>query len=481
MSRYARVNLTSNQRAQARNGRVVFYCPQFFLLCSGFSQLDIEIRLMNEPTAREVALKMLMRVEQGAYADKVLENLRQSSLSDVDRALVRELVLGVTKWRGRLDWISKGYIAKGAESLDSWTRNVLRLGIYQLIFLDRIPPWAAVDESVKLAARYGHRGTKCLVNAVLRAIARRGDDVDYPDIETDPATYLSVYYSHPFWVVRRWIERYGVAATAELCKFNNTQPKVFIRANSLKITPERLVRALEREEIEAQPTGFPGFLELASAEGLFKTRCFREGYFQVQDCGAGMAALLLAPRPGERVLDLCSAPGGKATHMAEIMENKGLIIALDKHRGRLRTLQENTKRLGIKIICAKTEDALNYISEPFDRVLADVPCSGSGTFCRRADARWRIRERVEELTPVQLALLEKGAGLLKPGGILVYSTCSIEPEENEMVVEGFLRKSPQFKLEKADLVLPCVAEEYVKTFPPRDHCDGSFAVRIRKV
>jgi len=437
---------------------------------------------MDELAAREFALKILKRVEQGAYADKMLESLLpKSRLSDTDKALVRELVLGVTKWRRRLDWILKVYLVKGPHRLNPWIKNILRLGIYQILFLDRIPPWAAVDEAVKLAEKYGHEGTKRLVNGVLRRVAREGDNVEYPNVKTDPAIYLSVYYSHPLWTVRRWIERYGVAETVKLCEFNNANPKVFIRTNSLKTTPERLIGQLEAEGIKARPNQLlVEFLELESAEGLFKTRCFLEGHFQVQDPGAGMASMLLDPRPGERVLDMCSAPGGKATHMAEMMRNEGLILALDKQKRRLRTLQENIKRLGVQIIQTKAEDALNFTSEPFDRVLVDVPCSGSGTFCRRADARWKMRERIEELTGLQLALLKKGAELLKPGGVLVYSTCSIEPEENDMVVERFLKENPGFTLEKAEKVLPSIADQYVKIFPPRDGCDGSFAARIRR-
>jgi 16S rRNA (cytosine967-C5)-methyltransferase len=438
---------------------------------------------VNELTARKFALKILKRVDQGAYVDKILEShLSQSGLSDTDKTLVKKLVLGVTKWRERLDWILKSYLTRGPEKLNPWIKNVLRLGVYQIIFLDRIPPWAVVDEAVKLAEQYGNRGTKGLINAVLRRVVREGDNVDYPDIETDPAAYLSVYYSHPLWVVKRWIKRYGSTVTAELCRFDNTQPKIFIRVNSLRTTPEKLIRELKTKGIKARPNQLlPDFLELESAEGLFKTRCFLEGHFQVQDPGAGVAVLLLAPRLGERVLDMCSAPGGKATQIAEIMKNQGLILALDRHKGRLRMFRENIKRLGIQIIQAKAEDALNFTSEPFDRVLVDVPCSGSGTLCRRADARWKMQEKIEELTALQLALLERGARLLKPRGVLVYSTCSIEPEENEMVVEGFIKENPQFKLEKATFVLPSIADDYVEIFPPRDHCDGSFAARIRRV
>ncbi|HID95866.1 MAG TPA: 16S rRNA (cytosine(967)-C(5))-methyltransferase RsmB [Candidatus Latescibacteria bacterium] len=433
-------------------------------------------------TAREIALRFLRRVEDGAYADKLLDGISSANLIQKDKGFVRELVLGTTRWRGRIDWVLRKFVHKDLEDLTAWIRNILRLGAYQILFLDRVPPWAVVNESVNLATKYGHPGTAGLVNAVLRTLVREKGNISYPDRDRDPVAYLSVFYSHPEWMVERWIKRWGFEETAQLCKANNLSPKVSIRTNSLKTTPERLMKELSKAGIVAQPNKLvSNFLDLECAEGLFETTAFADGWLQVQDPSAGLVSILLDPHPGERILDVCSAPGGKATHVAELMRNIGLIVALDKQKGRLRMLQENSGRLGISIIHAEAQDALRYAAQPFDRVLVDVPCSGLGVLARRADARWKAEETIDQLTQLQSALLKKGAELTRAGGVIVYSTCSIEPQENEMIIEAFLMRNSAFELEKASEFLSSeVADSFVRTFPHKHGCDGSFAARLRK-
>jgi len=427
--------------------------------------------------ARSLALEMLQRVEaDGAFVDELLR-VGLSGLLLRDRAFCRELVLGTMRWRGRLDWALSRCLKGDLEGLPIPIRNVLRLGVYQILFSDGVPDRAAVHESVELAKRVGHRGTVGLVNAVLRRVARERDRVAWPDSEKDPAGYLSVVGSHPRWLAARWIGRFGMEEASELCAANNRRRPVSLRVNRLKGTEEAFLARLAKEGFEGKPNDLaPGFVEVAEAQGLFETDTFRSGWFQAQDASGGLAALLLNPRPGERILDMCAAPGGKTTHIAELMGNVGTIVALDKHARRVERISENVRRLGIRIVRTGAMDALEYEDGGFDRVLVDAPCSGTGVFARRVDARWRLKETdIGELAALQEKLLEKGASLLKKGGRLVYSTCTIEEEENERVIARFLSRHEDFMLEPASEVIGPPFGDTVRTYPHRHGADGSFA------
>ena len=431
-----------------------------------------------------LALGILRRVETtAAFADKLLEaRLRRSTLSHLDRSLTQELVLGTIRWRGRIDWVLRSLLDRPLERLTPWIRNILRLGVYQILFLDRIPPPAAVYESVELAKRFGHRGTAGLVNAVLRRVVE--GEWTYPDPKTDPVGYLSAFYSHPEWMVERWLHRYGLEETEQLCRANNRRAKISIRVNLLRTSVDAAAESLEREGVRVRQNSLlDTFLEVEEGGGrLFRTDAFKRGVFSVQDVSGGMAVRLLNPAPGERILDMCSAPGGKTTYLAELMQNQGQIVALDRSETRLREMEKNLRRLGSAIVETKPQDVLLYSDDPFDRVLSDVPCSGTGVLARRADARWnRTEGDIPKMARLQLQLLERAGDLVKPGGVIVYSTCTIEPEENEMVVEKFLRAHPDFYLERAAQFLsPAVAGEYLETFPHRHGCDGAFSARIKK-
>ena len=433
---------------------------------------------------REAALRILRRVEQDrAFVDRLLESERTHNRSPEDRALLQELTSGAVKWRLRLDWILRSLLHRPLEDLTPWIRNILRLGAYQLLFLDRIPSYAVVHESVKLAKRYGHRGTAELVNAVLRRLIREAERISYPDPRTDPVAHLSVAHSHPEWMIRRWIARYGVEETERLCEANNARPPISIRANTLKGTPETLADELRSDGIVTTPNPWMGiFLDIPGDGRLWGTSAFRDGWFQVQDASAGLAVTLLDPQPGERILDMCSAPGGKTTHLVQCMGDEGEIVALDVHEGRLHEVEENVRRFGATIVRTLQADARTYTDRPFDRILIDAPCSGLGVLRRRADARWHRGARdIPQLVELQRALLERAALLLRPGGVLVYSTCTIEPEENEERVDAFLGAHEHFRLEPASRCLQSdLAEEYVRTFPHRHGIDGAFAARIQK-
>jgi 16S rRNA (cytosine967-C5)-methyltransferase len=422
----------------------------------------------------------------GAYVDELLDHARCAEHPvPKDMALLRELCTGVLRWRGRLDWVLAQFLRTDIGGLTPWIRNVLRLGAYQLLFLDRVPDSAAVNECVRLARRYGHAGTAGLVNGVLRAVARQKADLTYPDAEAEPARFLSVFCSHPEWMVERWLERYGFEETKALCAANNRRPTTTIRGNRLRGTRDELIRALGGSGIVAHPHPLvPDFAEVPEPEGLFDTSLFRQGWFQAQDPSAGLAVLLLDPQPGERVLDMCAAPGGKTTHIAEKMRDSGQVVALDIHALRLARVEENAQRLGLHSITVLETDALDYGGEGrFDRVLVDVPCSGLGVLARRADARWSKRDAdITPLAELQLALLTRAASCVRPGGVLVYSTCTIEPEENEAVVEEFLETlRGDFELDWPGPILSdLTSARYVRTFPHHHQMDGAFAARLRR-
>ena len=433
--------------------------------------------------ARETALCLLCDLEAGRNALDYLP-ARLDALAPRDRRFARQLVLGTLRWRRRIDWIVDQSSRRSIASCSSRARQILRMGVYQIGWLDRVPARAAVHTSVELAKEFAHRGVAALVNAVLRRVARRMDQVSYPSPQADQATYLGVYHSHPQWLVDRWLRRWGGEVTADLLRSNNARAAVCIRLNRLRASAGELQSSLGDEGFRLEPAGLlPEFFAVPEATDLFKSRAYETGLFQVQDANAGLPVALLGPRPGERVLDLCSAPGGKTTQIAAAMGDQGLVVAADRSHRRLLRVRENARRLGLKSIWSIVQDARTRGGEGFDRVLADVPCSGSGILGRHPDARWgRRASDLPALVEVQEAIIAAAFARLKPGGIMVYSTCSLEEEENAGVVERFLAATRSAELEPAAAHLgpgPW-AGVYLETRPDRERGDGSFAARIRK-
>ncbi|OGG51729.1 MAG: 16S rRNA (cytosine(967)-C(5))-methyltransferase [Candidatus Handelsmanbacteria bacterium RIFCSPLOWO2_12_FULL_64_10] len=432
-----------------------------------------------------MALEALVRLETtGAYPKAVLNaRLGASALTDADRNLARELVRGAVVWRGRIDYTLSRLLDRPLEGLPPPIRNALRIGAYQILFLEHIPAYAAVSESVRLARKHGHAGTAGLVNAVLRRVADRSADAVAE--EMDPVDRLAILWSHPVWMVRRWVDRLGPQETESLCRANNRIPPVILRHNGLKGPLQTLLDRLCAEGVRVRPHPLQeGFLVVEEGWGLFRTPLFQEGWATVQDVSAGLAVCLLDPRPGETVLDLCAAPGGKTGFIAERMGDRGRVVALDRHAGRLRRLTENARRLGLRSVETAVLDASTFdAGGAFDRALVDAPCSGLGVLARRPDIRWRRGPSdLRELAQAQLQLLSRGAVSVRRGGVLVYSTCTTEPEENEGVVEAFLTAHSEFEVEPArDCVSSEVADHYVQTWSHRHDCDGAFAARLRRV
>ena len=439
--------------------------------------------------ARDLALQVLREVrEEGAYANVALVRaLRRQALSDVDRRFVTELVYGAVKAGDTLDWMLRRYTDRPLTKIPLPIREILRLGIFQLFFLDRVPKSAAVNESVELAKRYGHAGTVRFVNAVLRTAVREPERAAFPTGKGHATEHLALSFQHPVWLVRRFLKAFGYEETERLLAFDNAPAVLSLRTNTLRTDRDGLLAKLAAAGVEAEPSAWAPEGILCRQHGAMdEMAALKEGLFQVQDESSMQVAHVLGACPGEFVIDACSAPGGKTTHLAALMENRGRIKAFDIYEGKLKRVEENASRLGIRIIETECRDAREigrYYQEQADRVLVDAPCSGLGVLHRRPDARWRKTESdIAALPGLQLAILEGAAPAVKPGGVLVYSTCTVEPAENAGVVEQFLAAHDGFFLEKAGPFLPTrpTDEEMVQFYPQRHGIDGFFIARLRR-
>jgi 16S rRNA (cytosine967-C5)-methyltransferase len=426
---------------------------------------------------RETAVRLLTEVEGGARLDSLLEGV---SITDGrDRRFLHQLTAGAIKWRDRLDWILNSFSKRPVESLSPAIRQVLRLGAYQLLWLDRVPERAAVHSAVELAKRFEHTGTGGFVNAVLRRVIAEARQVAYPDRTADPEAYFSVFYSHPRWLVSRWLKSWGPEQTEALLGANNEAAPLFIRAAGAAGNPSPPPSSFGPEAVDDHP----GVYRLSRPEGVFEDPTFIAGWF-AQDISAGLAARLLGPEPGDRILDVCAAPGGKSAQLAAAVGD-GMVIATDLSPPRLRRLRGNMRRLHQQGVRLVAEDGQNPSAlGPFDRVLVDVPCSGTGVLGRHPEARWRkAAADLPRHAVRQLGILEAAYQRLRAGGVLVYSTCSLEQEENDAVVDHFLSRNQNARLEVASRQFPQRpwAARTIQTLPGRDVGDGAYAARIRRL
>jgi 16S rRNA (cytosine967-C5)-methyltransferase len=443
---------------------------------------------------RAISLDLLNQVEEtDRHPDDLLSDSfkRYRHLTSLDRAFLTELTYGVLRWRGRLDWIIRHFANIPFEKIEPEMLNTLRLGLYQIFFLTKTPASAAVNESVELAKRIRGKGGGGFVNAILRSAIREKETIPYPDERQEPALHVAITQSHPLWLVQRWIEELGIEETVKICVANNRIPALTLRTNTLKIRREDLIEKLREKGFISAPTPFSddGVL-LKDGPPTSELPFLKEGLFVIQDEASQLVSIIMDPRPGEKILDACAAPGGKTTHIAQRMENLGEICACDLHQDKLKQIEEGCERLGIKIVRTKIGNAVKTLPEPsgikFDRVLADVPCSGFGTLRRNPDLKWRKeKEDIERLSELQFSILKNLSRYVCEGGLLVYSTCTVFHEENEDVVERFLSEQRAFKLDSLLEVLPekChffIKKGYFKTFPPADDLDGFFAARLRK-
>lgn len=432
--------------------------------------------------ARLHAFRILLRVEtERAYATPLLASGRLDALSGEDRGLVYELVLGVLRWQRHLDYFIERYAQRPVSQLDVPVVLALRLGLYQIRFLERIPQWAAVDESVQLVKKYGLASAAKLVNAVLRQACRQRRDVAGEGVR-DEWERLSIELSHPRWLVEKWVGQFGREQAITLMRANNIAPRPALRFNLGRGTPTEIRSHLEQEGVQVEPSRYvPGAYIVTQGTLADHSPSVRRGRVYLQDEGSQLIATLVEAQPGMRIFDLCAAPGGKSTQLAMAMQDCGLIVAGDVSVSRLRLLQRTCRRLAVTSVSPLALDGTRPLpllaGYSFDRVLVDAPCSGTGTLRRHPEIKWRLQpEMLASLAKAQITLLKSAASVVASGGWLVYSTCSLEPEENQAIVEEFLAKAPSFQRWRPPLDQALLdADGYVRTYPHRHGMDGFFA------
>ncbi len=450
---------------------------------------------------RMLAWKILQEIERSSFfADFALDQafFQSPDLKPLDRAMISEMVMGTLRWRGRLDAHLQQALKSRDKKVEPRLFQLLRLGAYQVLFMDRVPESAAVNESVRLAkALFKNEKMAGFVNALLRSVIRNKNRDFFPPFAEKPSEHIVRFFSHPSWLVERWIKDFGPEVALRICAVNNQRPPFTIRTNTLRITRESLQQRFQEAGISAQATPYsPDGLTLPRSPDLSKDLLFQEGMYFIQDESSQLIPFLLDPQPGERILDACAAPGGKTTHLAQLMENRGEIFALDLLGSKINLIRENCHRLGVTIVQVMEGDATQPLPIPegmdFHRVLVDAPCTGLGILHRNPEAKWRRKpEDIPRLAKVQAAILDRASSSLKPGGVLVYSTCTMTLEENEKVVETFLTRHPDFEREDLSKTAPLFmrrlvsSEGFFRTYPERvtdesRRMDGFFASRLRK-
>jgi len=446
--------------------------------------------------ARKVALDTLNTLDQGRHTlDNIMEAAvaEDAGVSKRDRAFIQALVFGVLRWRGRLDFIINHFSSTRFDKIDPGVLNILRLALFQIIYLDRVPESAAVNTAVEIAKTTVAPWVVGFVNAVLRKAARNYQNLSFPDVGKNAVAATATAKSFPEWIIRRWTRRYGLEDTTALCDALNTIPAITVRTNRLKASLHDLVNSLASEAEQIKPTlhSPDGISFVNPATTIPGLSAFKKGWFQVQDEAAQLVSLLLNPQPGDTVLDACAGLGGKTGHIAQLMKNEGSIVALDINARKLLRLESEMQRLGISIVKTSRQDLENKNLQrqfnPFDRILLDAPCSGLGVVRRNPDIKWRMsRKNLTQFQGRQLALLRNLSPLVNPSGVLVYAVCSPEPEESEDVVNEFLKKHDEFVIDKQfegfpDKTVPIQpANGWYKTFPHFSHMDGFSFVRLKR-
>jgi 16S rRNA (cytosine967-C5)-methyltransferase len=446
--------------------------------------------LKDDP--RTLAIQILNRVdEEQAYAEPLLDATLSAGHpeNEADRGLLTFLVYGTLRMRGFLDFLIDSFYRGNPDSMETGIRNILRVALYQSRFAAKIPVYAAVDEAVNTAKQL-FPGREKLINAILRNALRGMADITVPPFETDPVGHISVVHSHPRWLVERWIVSFGIQETFELCRADNEIPPISLRVNGLRATREEMLERLARSGHDVKPAVYSpeGIILAKPPASLREMPEVASGFLYVQDEASQLVSRLLAPRRGERVLDLCAGSGGKTTHLAALMENEGEIVAADIQTGKLTALESAAKRWGITTVRTAVVDAAvapNVAAlGSFDRVLVDAPCSGLGTLRRNPEIRWHLTgKKLGEFPPLQKRILANAAACVRKEGLLLYSTCSVMPEENEGVIEAFLEGNPDFAVVNKPTTVPVEVldpQGFLRTFPHRHGTDGFFGALLRR-
>ena len=447
--------------------------------------------MTEKQNSRQLAFLALRSVHKGAFADVALDRVLQTAdLTSADRSLATELVYGSVRRMRSLDALIDQLGKKKANQQPPDLRTILHLGLYQLRYVNQIPPSAAVNTTVDLAKHNGFKGLTGVVNGLLRQYLRIAEAQNDPlQLPENPVERLGILYSFPDWIVQVWLDQLGLAETEQLCAWFNQSPTIDLRVNPLRTSLEAVEAAMESAGVAVKrlPPLPQALRFIGGAGAIQQLPGFHEGWWTIQDGSAQLVSYLLDPQPGEVVIDACAAPGGKTTQIAEMMGDNGVVWGCDRTPSRLKRLQQNAERLHIKSIQICTGDSrdLSQFINQGDRVLLDAPCSGLGTLHRRADARWRqTPTTVEELSTLQGQLLEQVATWVKPGGVLVYATCTVNPPENEGIIQPFLESHPDWQIEPPAPNSPVAAfttsAGWMKVWPHLYHMDGFFMVRLRK-
>ena len=449
---------------------------------------------------RQIAFLALREVHRrGAFADVALDRtFRNSQLTDLDRRLVTELVYGSVRRMRAIDFIIDKLATKKSSQQPPELRTIIHLGLYQLQYLNNIPPSAAVNTTVQLAKENGFSGLSSFVNGLLRQYIRltpptppyqggAWGGLNPLKLPENLVQRLGILHSFPDWIVEMWLEQLGETETEQLCEWFNQSPTIDLRINPLKSTIDQIETAFKSQNISvSRLLNLPQALRINGSSGAIQNLPgYSEGWWTIQDSSAQLVTHLLDPQPGETIIDVCAAPGGKTTHIAELIQDTGTIYACDKTANRLKRLKENADRLQMRSIKIHTGDSRQFpeFINLADRVLLDAPCSGLGTLHRRADARWHhTPENIQAQSQLQSELLANAATFVKSGGVLVYATCTIHPLENEAVIQSFLANNPQWQIEPPTIDLPVQPspEGWVKVWPHRNQMDGFFMVRLKR-
>ncbi|ROL56793.1 16S rRNA (cytosine(967)-C(5))-methyltransferase RsmB [Bacteroidetes/Chlorobi group bacterium Naka2016] len=438
---------------------------------------------------RPTAIKILNRFERSdSYVEKLIDKaIKEGNFNEMDKALLTELVYGVIRWKAKLDYVLVGFYFGDYLKCLNVVKNAMRIALYQIMFLDRVPLYAAVNESVEYVKRIQGEKTAGIVNAVLRNIARNIDNIRYPEREEDLVYHLAVMYSYPRWIVKRWLEYFGETNAEKMLFTSNRKPYITLRVNTYKTTTEYVENELKKLNVPffVSPYYSNSLVLRNPRFNVTASDLFTQGYVTIQDTSATLAALLANPKPGQLVYDLCAAPGGKSFVLSELMQNTGKIIAVDKYPSKLRFIEEGAQRLGLSNIEIQSGDAMNIkFDEPADIVFLDVPCSGLGTIAKNPDIKWkREREDIYKLAEIQKKILANAVQNVKVGGVIVYSTCTTEPEENEQNIKWFLNEFPNFRLDPAEKYIQekLCEQGFLKTLPFKHYIDGAFAARLIRI
>lgn len=442
--------------------------------------------------AREGALKVLYEIEsKEAYSNLALNReLKEPGYRPLDKGFMTELVYGVLENLIYIDYVIQAYSSVKLKKIHPMTLNLLRMGTYQILFLDKVPASAAVNESVNLAKKYAKRSAG-FVNGILRNIIRNPEKIKMPDSNNHPVAYLSIKYSHPQWMVKQFLNHFSFEFTEGLLKANNERPTVNVRVNTLKTTVENCINSLIDQgfEVEKSPH-LEEALVIKGVASLTELDLFQQGHLYIQDFGSMLISRIMDPKAGNLLVDVCSAPGGKATHLAQLMNNQGEILARDIYPHKVKLIKGNIKRLGANIVKAQEFDALKLdesLIEQADGVLVDAPCSGLGIIRRKPEIKYRKKpDDIDEITGLQLKILKNAAKYVKQGGSLVYSTCTIDPRENEGVVKAFLKDTEGFQLQNLGqqyrkLIPGQMQGDMVQLYPNVHHTDGFFMAKLTRL